>query len=160
MVVTVPLQKQIEPHKCQKARNLNILVDHTLRELQMDGGALRLDGDAVVKAFTEQTQTQQHDFKIAYICAHEVIVDNQQQKSTRPLSLVRIGLAESKAAPIAAFKDALAVLDHLKKSGIGTFGPGGLTDPRTLNTDPDMVYFYQREVRSQVTAVGHGSIRF
>jgi hypothetical protein len=117
MVVTVSLRKEIEPHECGKARNLNILVDRTLRELQMDGGALRLDGDAVVKAFTEHTQL--HDFKIAYICAHKVIV---QQESTRVLSLVRIGLADGMVAPMAAFKGALAVLGHLDaKAKIGTY---------------------------------------
>jgi hypothetical protein len=170
MVVKVPLQKQIEPHECEKAKNLNILVAHTLEELQMDGGARRLDGDAVVKAFAEQTP--EHDFKIAYICAHKVIagkpkaeaevdqleelepssalveVDEQQQESFRPLSLVRIGLADGKAAPLAAFKGALAVLGHLQTIASGTFAPGGVTDPRKLNKDADMVYLYKRQVSS------------
>jgi hypothetical protein len=96
-----------------------------------------------VKAALEQTQKRA--FSIAYICAHKVIVN----KPALTLSLVRIGLADGKSAPRAAFEGALAVLGNLKKVlASGTFRPGGLTDPRTLNTDPDMVYFYQRKVSS------------
>jgi hypothetical protein len=135
MVVTVPLKGQITLRQRDKARNFNILVEKTLEELQMYGGA-------IVKAALEQARKRA--FSIKHICAHKVIVIDP----ALTLSLVRIGLADDKSAPKAAFEGALAVLVKSKKVlASGTFGQGGLTDPRNLNKDPDIVYFYQRQVR-------------